>query len=158
MEKNMEKPRILVLSGPNLNMLGKRNISIYKEDSLDTIHERLGELADELGLEVVCVQKNTEGDMIDWLQRATDEFKGVIINAGAYAHYSYALRSAIGSSMVPCIEVCMSNIYTREEFRHKSVIAAVCEGVIVGFGSQSYMLALKAMAQIVNKDSLHSNL
>jgi len=153
----MEKPKILILSGPNLNMLGKRNISIYKEDSLDTIHEQLGKLAGELGLEVVCAQENTEGEMINWLQRATDEFKGVVINAGAYAHYSYALRSAIGSSMVPCIEVCMSNVFTREEFRHNSVIAAVCEGVIIGFGSQSYMLALKAMAQIVNKDSLLSS-
>ena len=150
----MEKPKILVLSGPNLNMLGKRNTSIYKEDSLDTIHEELGVLADELGLEVVCAQCNAEGELIDWFQRATDEFKGVIINAGAYAHYSYALRSAIGSCMVPCIEVVMSNVYTREEFRHKSVIAAVCEGVITGFGSQSYMLALKAMAQIVNKEPM----
>jgi len=150
----MSKPKILVLSGPNLNMLGKRNVSIYKEDSLDTIHERLKKLADELGLEVVCAQSNAEGELIDWFQRATDEFQGVIINAGAYAHYSYALRSAIGSSMVPCVEVCMSNVFTMEEFRHKSVIAAVCEGVIIGFGSQSYMLALKAMARIVSKEPL----
>ena len=150
----MKKPKILVLSGPNLNMLGKRNVSIYKEDTLDTIHKQLEILAGELGLEVVCAQHNTEGELIDWFQRATEEFNGVIINAGAYTHYSYALRSAIGSSMVPCIEVVMSNVFTREEFRHKSVIAAVCEGCIIGFGSQSYFLALKAMAQIVNKVSI----
>lgn len=150
----MKKPKILVLSGPNLNMLGKRNVSIYNADTLDTIHEQLRKLADELGVEVVCSQHNKESDLIDWFQRATEEFKGVIINAGAYAHYSYALRSAIGSSMVPCIEVCMSNVFTREEFRHNSVIAAVCEGCIIGFGSQSYLLALKAMAQIVSKEPM----
>lgn len=145
----MSKPKILVLSGPNLNMLGKREVSIYGGDSLETIHDELGKLANELDVEIVCAQHNTEGELIDWFQRATGEFKGVIINAGAFTHYSLALRSAIGSSLLPCIEVIMSNVYTRDEFRHKSVIAAVCEGCIVGLGSQSYYLALKAMAQIV---------
>lgn len=145
----MKEHKILVLSGPNLNMLGKRDVSIYSGDTLDEIHEQLRKLADELDVEVVCAQHNTEGELIEWFQRAIEEFRGVIINAGAYAHYSYALRSAIGSSMVPCIEVHMSNVFTRDEFRHKSVIAPVCEGCIIGFGSQSYMLALKAMAQII---------
>lgn len=145
----MKTHKILVLSGPNLNMLGKREISIYGGDTLDFIHAELQKLAEELGVEVVCSQHNSDGELIDWFQRAPDEFAGVVINAGAYTHYSYALRSAIGASQLPCIEVHMSNVYNREEFRHKSVIAPVCVGCIIGFGSQSYTLALTAMAKIV---------
>lgn len=145
----MKTHKILVLSGPNLNMLGKREISIYGGDTLDFIHAELEKLAKELGVEVVCSQHNSDGELIDWFQRAPGEFDGVIINAGAYTHYSYALRSAIGSCLLPCIEVHMSNVYNREEFRHKSVIAPVCVGCIVGFGNQSYMLALTAMTKIV---------
>lgn len=146
----MKKHKILVLSGPNLNMLGKREVSIYGGDSLDRIHEELHKMAEDLDVEVVCSQHNSDGELIDWFQRAPGEFSGVVINAGAYTHYSYALRSAIGSSLLPCIEVHMSNVYGREEFRHKSVIAPVCVGCIVGFGSQSYLLALRAISQIVN--------
>lgn len=145
----MEKHKILVLSGPNLNMLGKREVSIYGGDSLDSIHNELGKLADELDVEIVCAQHNSESELIDRFRSAPGEFNGVVLNAGAYTHYSHALCSAIAASLLPCIEVHMSNVYTREEFRHKSVIAPACVGCIVGFGSQSYLLALRAMSQIV---------
>lgn len=148
----MEKHKILVLSGPNLNMLGKRETSIYGENSLDFIHDELRKLADELDVEVVCSQHNSEKELIDWFGRAPGEFSGVIINAGAYTHYSHALSSAIGSSRLPCIEVHMSNVYGREEFRHKSVIAPACAGSILGFGNRSYLLALRAMSQIVKNN------
>jgi len=96
-------------------------------------------------VEVDCRQFNNEGAIIDCLQEATGSFDGVIINAGALAHYSYALRSAIGAMLLPCVEVFISNIHSREEFRHKSVIAPVCVGVIAGFGKKSYLLALEAL-------------
>jgi 3-dehydroquinate dehydratase II len=94
---------------------------------------------------------NCEGDIIDRLQKATGEYAGVIINAAALAHYSYALRSAIGAMLLPCVEVFISNVHAREDFRHKSVIAPACIGVIAGFGKQSYILALEALENLVNK-------
>jgi len=145
----MKKHKILVLSGPNLNMLGKREVAIYGGDTLETIHERLHMLADELNVEVACSQHNSDAEIIELLGRAAGEFSGVIFNAGAYAHYCDALRGAIESSRLPCIEVHMSNIYSREEFRHKSVIAPVCAGCIMGFGGRSYLLALRAMRNII---------
>ena len=146
------KKKILVISGPNLNLLGKRKVSIYGEWSLEEIHEELRDEAEKLGVEVDCYQFNGEGEIINCLQKATHEYAGVIINAAALAHYSYALRSAIGSMLLPCIEVFISNVHARsEEFRHQSVIAPVCTGVIEGFGKDSYTLALKALANLVNK-------
>jgi len=146
----MEK-KYMVISGPNLNLLGSRKVSIYGEGSLEDIHEGLRKRADELGVQVDCFQFNSEGDIIDCLQKATGNYAGVIINAGALAHYSYALRSAIGSMLVPCVEVFISNVHAREEFRHKSVIAPVCVGVIGGFGKKSYILALEALVNLENK-------
>jgi 3-dehydroquinate dehydratase-2 len=146
----MEK-KYMVISGPNLNLLGTRKVSIYGEGSLEDIHEGLRKRADELGVQVDCFQFNSEGDIIDCLQKATGNYAGVIINAGALAHYSYALRSAIGSMLVPCVEVFISNVHAREEFRHKSVIAPVCVGVIGGFGKKSYILALEALVNLENK-------
>ncbi|TFG64412.1 MAG: type II 3-dehydroquinate dehydratase [Spirochaetales bacterium] len=142
------KKKFLVISGPNLNLLGKRKTSIYGQGSLNDIHESLKKRADELDVAVECEQYNSEGDIIDSLQRAPGLFDGVIINAGALAHYSYALRSAIGAMLLPCIEVFISNVYSREEFRHHSVIASVCIGVIGGFGKKSYLLALDALANL----------
>lgn len=144
----MKKRKYLAVSGPNLNLLGTRKTSIYGRGSLEEIHQGLIESAADLGVEVECVQFNSEGSIIDCLQRATREFDGVIINAGALAHYSYALRSAIGSMLLPCVEVFISNVHTREEFRHKSVIAPVCVGVIGGFGAKSYVLALEALVHL----------
>lgn len=144
----MKKRKYLVVSGPNLNLLGTRKVSIYGKGSLEDIHQGLKASADDLGVEVKCVQFNSEGLIIDCLQNATKEFDGVIINAGALAHYSYALRSAIGSMLLPCVEVFISNVHAREEFRHKSVIAPVCVGVIGGFGAKSYVLALEALVHL----------
>ena len=145
MKKNR---KYLVISGPNLNLLGTRKVSIYGEGSLEDIHSGLRQRAEELNVGVECKQFNNEGDIIDCLQQAPGNFDGVIINAGALAHYSYALRSAIGSMLLPCVEVFISNVYAREEFRHKSVIAPVCIGVIGGFGKKSYLLALEALAKL----------
>jgi len=142
--------KFMVLSGPNLNLLGTRKTSIYGQGSLHDIHEGLRKRAEELSVSVECRQYNNEGAMIDWLQEAPGEFDGVIINAGALAHYSYSLRSAIGATLLPCIEVFISNIHAREEFRHQSVIAPVCVGVIAGFGKKSYLLALEALANLTN--------
>ena len=144
----MKNKRYLVISGPNMNLLGTRKTSIYGEGSLGDIHQGLHQRASELGVEVECRQFNSEGAIIDCLQEATGAFDGVIINAGALAHYSYALRSAIGAMLLPCVEVFISNIHSREEFRHKSVIAPVCVGVIAGFGKKSYLLALEALVNL----------
>ena len=145
------KKKFLVVSGPNLNLLGTRKVSIYGEGSLEDIHTGLRKRAEELDVLVDCCQYNSEGAMIDRLQKATGEYAGVVINAGALAHYSYALRSAIGAMLLPCVEVFISNVHAREEFRHTSVIAPVCIGVIGGFGKKSYILALEALVNLVNK-------
>ncbi len=148
MAEKRTKRKFLVVSGPNLNLLGTRKTSIYGKGSLDDIHEGLKQRAEELGVTVECCQHNGEGAIIDCLQRAPEEFDGVVINAGALAHYSYALRSAIGAMLLPCVEVYISNVYSREEFRHHSVIADVCVGVIGGFGKKSYLLALEALCNL----------
>ena len=143
------KKKFLVISGPNLNLLGTRKTSIYGEGSLEDIHQGLQQRAEELNVSVECKQFNSEGAIVDCLQEAPGRFDGVIINAGALAHYSYTLRSAIGATLLPCVEVFISNVYAREEeFRHKSVIAPVCVGVIAGFGKKSYLLALDALANL----------
>ena len=139
----------LVISGPNLNLLGTRKTSIYGEGSLEDIHRGLQQRAGQLNVSVECKQFNSEGAIVDCLQEAPGRFDGIIINAGALAHYSYALRSAIGATLLPCVEVFISNVYAREEeFRHKSVIAPVCVGVISGFGKNSYLLALDALVNL----------
>jgi 3-dehydroquinate dehydratase-2 len=148
MEGKVKKRKFLVVSGPNLNLLGSRKTSIYGEGSLDDIHRGLETRAGDLGVEVVCEQFNSEGALIDCLQHAPEEFEGVVINAGALAHYSYALRSALGAMLLPCVEVFISNPHAREEFRHKSVIAPICVGVIGGFGKKSYLLALEALVNL----------
>lgn len=145
----MKKKNFLVVSGPNMNMLGTRKTSIYGEGSLEDIHNGLRQRAEELHVGVECGQFNSEGAIVDCLQEAPGRFDGVIINAGALAHYSYTLRSAIGAMLLPCVEVFISNVYAREEeFRHTSVIAPVCVGVISGFGKKSYLLALDALANL----------
>ena len=143
--------RFLVISGPNLNLLGTRKVSIYKESTLEEIDMRLRQKAAELGVEVDCEQYNSEGAIIDRMQQVPGNYAGVILNAGALAHYSYALRSAIGTMLVPCVEVFISNVHAREEFRHTSVIADVCVGTIAGFGANSYVLALEALVYLVGR-------
>lgn len=144
----MEKRKYLVISGPNLNLLGTRKTSIYGQGSLEDIHEGLRQRAAELDVAVQCEQHNSEGAIVDSLQGAPAQFEGIIINAGALAHYSYVLRSAIGSTLLPCVEVFISNVHAREDFRHQSVIAPVCVGVIGGFGKKSYILALEALVNL----------
>src|SRR4030042_2271356 len=131
-----------------MNLLGTRKTSIYGKGSLEDVHKGLRARAEELGVVVECRQFNSEGAIIDSLQSAPGRFDGVIINAGALAHYSYALRSAIGSMLLPCVEVFISNVHAREEFRHTSVIAPVCVGVSAGFGKKSYLLALDAAGEL----------
>lgn len=139
--------RILVLNGPNLNLLGTRETAHYGTDSLADIERRLSELASELGVQVTCHQSNHEGQLIDWVQGARqDGVQGIILNPGAYTHTSVALRDALAAVNLPAIEVHLSNIYAREEFRHHSWIAPVVTGQISGLGSQGYLLALRGLA------------
>jgi 3-dehydroquinate dehydratase-2 len=138
--------KILILNGPNLNLLGMREPGVYGTDSYDTVCDRIAQRAKELELEVEFYQSNSEGGLIDRLHACIGNTDGVVFNAGAYTHTSYALRDAISSIRLPVIEVHLSNIHAREEFRHKSLIAPVCRGQIAGFGAMSYLLALDALA------------
>ena len=140
--------KILVLNGPNLNLLGMREPGVYGTDSYDAVCARIAERAKTLGLQVSFDQSNSEGGLIDRLHACIGTADGVILNAGAYTHTSYAIRDAIAAIRLPVIEVHLSNIHAREEFRHTSVIAPVCRGQIAGFGALSYLLALQAFAEM----------
>lgn len=144
--------KILVLNGPNLNLTGMREPTHYGSATLDEINSALSEAASSLGIETVFFQSNHEGDIIDYIHSAIDNFDGIILNAGAFTHYSYAIRDAIAAVKVPTVEVHMSNVHAREEFRHTSVIAPVCIGSIAGFGSFSYHLALAALIERFKKN------
>lgn len=143
--------RVLVINGPNLNLLGEREPSVYGDNTLEGINEELAEKAAKAGCEIEFFQSNGEGEIIDRLHAARLDKDGVILNAGAYTHYSYAIRDAIAAIKIPVIEVHLSNVNGREEFRRNSVIAPVCTGSIAGFGKNSYSLALSAMADIVGE-------
>ncbi|PYG87460.1 3-dehydroquinate dehydratase [Ruminiclostridium sufflavum DSM 19573] len=140
--------KILVINGPNLNLLGIREKNIYGSESLLDIAKAVEVTSEALGLETDFVQSNHEGEIIDKLQAARGEYDVVIINAAAYTHYSIAIRDAIKAVEIPSIEIHLSNIHSREEFRHTSVIAPVCVGQICGFGKMSYILALHAAADL----------
>lgn len=139
--------KIKIINGPNLNMTGKREPSVYGADTLDMVNAEIQNEAGKLGVEVKFFQSNFEGAIIEEIWESQD-FDGIIINPGALTHYSFAVRDAIAGAGVPCIEVHLSNIHTREEFRHTSVTAPVCKGQIVGLGKAGYILALKAFAEV----------
>jgi 3-dehydroquinate dehydratase-2 len=137
--------KVLVISGPNLNMLGIREPGVYGSLSLQAIGENLLRLAAELSIELELFQSNHEGEIIDRIHAAYRTKDGILINPGAYTHYSYAIRDALASVNIPAVEVHLSNIHKREEFRHHSVTAPVVLGQISGFGPQSYELGLRAL-------------
>ncbi len=142
-------PSVLVLNGPNLNLLGLREPGVYGSTTLEDINAKMTELGKELGIEVRCFQSNHEGALIDALHDARTWAAGVVFNPGGYTHTSVALRDAISAINIPVIEVHISNVHAREEFRHHSMISAVCAGTISGLGINSYLLGLRGLADRV---------
>ena len=137
--------KILVMNGPNLNLLGIREKSLYGSDTLETIIRDLRVYVEERDIELRDFQSNSEGALVDAIHDARTWADGVVLNAGAYTHYSFALRDAIAGVQIPVVEVHISNVHARDEFRHKSVLAPVCLGVIAGFGRNSYWLGIDAL-------------
>ncbi len=140
-------PKVLILNGPNLNLLGTREPEIYGTTTLDEIEALCRQRGAELGIEVDCRQSNGEGELIDWIQEARGGFNGLILNPGAYSHTSIALLDALLAVALPVIEVHLSNIHRREPFRSQSYVSKAATGVIVGFGAPGYLMALEALAR-----------
>ncbi len=145
----MGSKKVLVILGPTLNMVGVWEKGVYGDETAESIDLQIEEYAKKLGYVCDIYQSNHEGDLIDKIHGTKGEYDGVVINAGALTHYSYALRDAIACVRIPFIETHMSNIYAREPFRHESVISAVCAGQIAGFGKNSYFLALHALEDLM---------
>ncbi|MFH1386527.1 MAG: type II 3-dehydroquinate dehydratase [bacterium] len=143
--------KILVIHGPNLALLGEREVSVYGSFTLDEINSSLNKLAKEKGVELEIVQLDSEGEIVEKVGKARKDFKAIVINPAGYTHYSVAIRDAIAAVNIPTVEVHLSNIYAREEFRHKSVIAPVAIGQISGFGVNSYLLGLQAAIGLLSK-------
>lgn len=141
-------PRILIVNGPNLNLLGKREPEVYGTKTLDDLNIELTKIAGQLKIEVEFFQSNSEGDLIDYIHKNGFEADGLIINPGAFTHYSYALRDAIAGVGIKTVEVHISNVYAREKFRQKSVIAPIADGHLVGFGLYGYAMALSYFADM----------
>lgn len=145
----MSEKRVLLLLGPNLNLVGIREKGVYGEESASDVERQAVEYARQLGFACDVFQSNHEGDLVDKIQEAREAYDGIVLNAGALTHYSYALRDAIAAVKIPVVETHMSNIHAREEFRHVSVIAPACAGQICGFGKQSYFLGLEALKYLM---------
>jgi len=143
--------RILVIHGPNLNLLGRREPGVYGVQTLAQINDRLRELAEKLGAELKIIQSNSEGDIVSSIGENADWADGIVINPAAYTHTSVAIRDAIAAVELPAVEVHLSNVFKREEFRHFSYISPVASGVICGFGPESYILALEGVVKQINQ-------
>jgi len=143
--------KILVLNGPNLNLLGKRQPEIYGTLTLAQIEQRIRALAKELGIEIEVRQSNSEGELVTWIQEAANKFGAIVINPAAYTHTSLAMRDAVSAVGIPTVEIHISNIHKREPFRHHSFIAEVAVGQIAGFGVDSYLLGLRAAADLIQE-------
>lgn len=145
--------KILVIHGPNLNLLGKRNKAIYGEKTLDEINQVIKQHALEIAVDVAIIQSNSEGVLVDFIQKESAGADGIIINAGALTHYGLSLRDALQDANLPTVEVHLSNIYAREEFRHSSVIAPIAKGQVTGLGWRGYIAALRTLvAELRGKD------
>lgn len=140
--------KLLILNGPNLNMLGKRQPEIYGSETLNALEQKISERAQKLKLEVTCFQSNSESDLIDRIQKASENTDWIIINPAAYTHTSIAIRDALLATGIPVLEVHISNIHTREEFRRKSFVSGIAKGVIAGLGTQGYLAALEYIASL----------
>ncbi len=141
--------KVLVIQGPNTNMLGELETSIYGKETYESINKQIIDKAESFNFECDIFHSNVEGEIVNRLQQAKGEYNGIIINAGGYSHYSVAIRDAISSTKIPTVEIHMSNIYSREEFRQKSILAPVCAGQVVGFGKNSYFMALYGLSEMI---------
>ena len=146
-------PTVFILNGPNLNLLGVRDPSIYGRDTLGDIEERCTARAASLGVEIDFRQTNHEGQLVDWIQEARETADGIILNAGAFTHTSVAVLDALSAAELPIVEVHLSNIFRRERFRHHSYVSLAATGVICGLGAQGYELALDAMARLIEDET-----
>ena len=143
-------PKIFsIIHGPNLNMLGRREPNLYGSKTMEDINVAVSQEADTLGVTVEFFQSNVEGELVTHVQSCHGKVQGIVINAGAYTHYSIALRDAISAVQVPTVEVHMSNVHGRESFRHESVITPVCTGIVSGFAEHSYLVALQALVRFI---------
>ncbi len=140
--------KIGVINGPNLNMLGKRDQKVYGSLTLEEMNCKIKSFAEKEGIELVIMQSNFEGEIIEFIQQNTSKLNGLIINPAAYTHYSYVIADALRDCSIPVVEVHLSNIFSREDFRRKSVTASACIGQIAGFGFQSYILAIRALCSL----------
>lgn len=143
------KKKILIIHGPNINLIGARETAIYGKEPISSINQQLTVFAKKFNFDCEIFQTNHEGEIVDAIVQAREEVDAIVLNAGAYSHYSIAIRDAIAAVRTPCIEVHCSNIYGRESFRNKSIISPVCAGTIVGFGKYSYFLAVFALKNML---------
>ena len=145
----MANPIILIVNGPNLNLLGQRQPEVYGRETLADVETAARAHGASLGLEIEFCQSNHEGDLVDWIQGARQRCAGIVINAGAYTHTSVAILDALLAAQIPAVEVHLSHIHQREEFRHHSFVSKAAKGMICGFGSHGYILALDALARLI---------